>query len=362
MGDDTRAQLEATYCPPLDPALLSAILSDYDLEKADQVREARGALDQLKESAELEENAGFDASGTGGRENDARHSHRPESCPEETNTTVSRETDLTSLSADWQSLDLDGRLGEPLSGNSDIAGEVENLGEDTKIQLLEQIIGEQLSRYTVQHTLRKCEGNWHKAVDELLSQVYLHEAETSDGEGRLAVKGIDAFSEEHIRQRGRKKKGKKKATQSIDTRRASSLPTTPADSGPTAANAWQGAGRDIDFIASRTGEPSNTIATIYYQSGASRAKTIGSILKSHLSEGSAALVEDPIKAVTAYDLGQDFPSIDPHYVASLIHLTYPSTAAARELAEALTARPATEGGVQIIPNYVRPSIDEEEES
>lgn len=359
MGD-TLALLEAVYCPPLDPALLSAILSDYDLENEDQLREARGALDQLKESAELEEHAGFDASGTGGRDNEVRHgsSSRPESCPEETNTTVSRETDLTNLSAEWQSLNLNSNSAEVPSGNGDIAEELENLNEDAKIALLEQIMGQQLSRYTVQHTLRKCKGNWHKAMDELLSQVYMHEAENSDGDGKLAVKSIDAFSEENTSRRGRKGKGKKKGAKLNDSRRSSSLPTSPVESEPTVANAWQGAGRDIEFIASRTGEPSKTVATIYYNSGASRAKTIGSILKNHLSEGTIALAEDPIKAVTAHDLGQDFPSIDSQYVASLINLTYPSTAAARELAEALTTRPSIEGGIEIIPTYVRPNIEE----
>ena len=357
MGD-TLAQLEAIYCPPLDAALLSAILSDYDLESKDQLSQAREALDQLKESAELEDQAGFDASGTGGRENDVPHWSRPESCPGETNTTASRETDLTSLSASLQSLDLDSRSGEITPGNSDIADELENLDEDAKIQLLEQTMGKQISRYTVQHTLRKCNGNWHKAFDELLSQIYMHEAENSDGEGKLAVKGIDAFAEENAVRRGRKGKGKKKGTKAADSRRSSSLPTAPVDSSPTAANAWQGGGADIDFIASRTGQPSANVATIYYKSGASRSKTISSILKSHLSEGTAALSEDPEKAVAAYDLGQEFPTIDSQYMASLVSLTYPDKLVARELAQALMTRPRPEGGIQIIPAYVRPNLED----
>lgn len=357
---DTVAQLEAIYCPPLDPALLSAILSDYDLASEYQLREARGALDQLKESAELEDQAGFDASGTGGRENEVWHGSKSESCPGETNTTASQETDLTRLSAGWQFLDLDSKSGETTPGNSDIADELENLDEDTKIQRLEQIMGKQVSRYTVQHTLRKCNGNWHKAVDELLSQIYMHEAENSDGEGKLAVKGIDAFAEENTIRHGRKGKGKKKGIKSIDSRRSSSLPTTPVDSGPTAANAWQRGGRDIDFIASRTGEPSATVATIYHKSGASRSKTISSILKSHLSDGTAALAENPEKAVAAHDLGQEFPSMDLQYVASLINLTYPDKVLAHELAEALTTRPAPEGGIRIIPAYVRPNVEDED--
>lgn len=357
MGD-TFNQLEAKYCPPLDPALLSAILSDYDLESEDQVCEACQALDQLKESAEREDLAGFDSSGTGGREVDLQHSNRPQSCPDETNTTASRETDLTSLSAGWQSLDLDSKPGEVTPGNSEIADELENLDEDTKIQLLEETMGRQVSRYTVQHTLRKCNGNWHRAVDELLNQIYMHEAENSDGEGKLAVKSVDAFSEENTIRRGRKGKRKKRGIKSVDSSRSSSLHATPVEPGPMSGNAWQGGDRDIDFIASRTGELFATVKTIYYKSGASRSKTIGSILKNHLNESTVALTTDPIKAVTAHDLGREFPTIDPIYVASLINLTYPSTAAARELAEALTARPAVESAIEIIPAYIRPNLED----
>ena len=64
--DEVLSELEAEYCPPIDPALLSAIVSDHDLNDLADLQLARSTLDSLKESALLEEAAGFDASGTGG--------------------------------------------------------------------------------------------------------------------------------------------------------------------------------------------------------------------------------------------------------------------------------------------------------
>ncbi|KAM3419471.1 hypothetical protein BST61_g5397 [Cercospora zeina] len=360
---DACAQLEAAYCPPLDPALLSAILSDYDVDDESQLAEAKLALDQLKESALLEEQQGFDASGTGGVGGDILPTNRAESCPGDTNTTASRETDLTSLSAGYQSLDLgnDAADEKDLLANSDVAEELENLDEATKIQLLENIIDGRLSRYTVQYTLRKCHGRWHTALEELLSQIYLRDAEDSDSGTKLPAKGVDAFFEEDAVRRSRKGKGKahKRTLQASQERLSITRPSSSDESTANNFNAWQGSSRDIEFIASRTGRPTSVVATLYYKSGASRPKTIAAVLKTHLSEGVAALSEDPIKAATAHDLGQDYPSVAKDYIAALIDLSYPSTGAARELAEALTTKPTRQGGIEIIPAYVPPNIGTE---
>jgi hypothetical protein len=64
--DDPLAKLEAEYCPPLDSALLSAIVSDYDLTSDEGLATARATLDLLKDSALIEEAADFDPSVTGG--------------------------------------------------------------------------------------------------------------------------------------------------------------------------------------------------------------------------------------------------------------------------------------------------------
>lgn len=52
------------YCPPIDPALFTAIVSDFDLSKDDQIQLARETLDSIKASALEEESSGFDPSGS----------------------------------------------------------------------------------------------------------------------------------------------------------------------------------------------------------------------------------------------------------------------------------------------------------
>ncbi|KAI6876322.1 hypothetical protein KC334_g18157, partial [Hortaea werneckii] len=190
--DDAFAKLEADYCPPLDPALLSAIISDYDLSDANSVQNARETLDQLKESAVVEEAAGFDPSGTGAQENGKDSEQRAESCPE-TGTSQTRETDLTSVSNGMSSLDLDDMVGEE-SGSVGNPEELEQLDEDTKVKLLQDLFGDKVTNFSIRHTLRKCNGRWQASMEELLNHVYFEEAEDSDGSGKIATKGIDAFA------------------------------------------------------------------------------------------------------------------------------------------------------------------------
>lgn len=349
--DEASAQLEADYCPPLDPALLSAILSDYDLSKPESVQDARGILDQLKESALLEEVAGFDPSGTGAPGDAHDPGKRAESCPE-TSASRTGETDLTSLSNGVSSLDLDERLGHDGAeiGN---AQDLEHLDEETKIRLLQDLFGDRVSKYSIQHTLKKCNGKWQAAMEELLNHVYFDEAEHSDDSGKIASKGIDAFSEDNVRRRGRKGKGKK--SKASNERRASSLPlAAEADAPMIPSNKWQVAVDDIEFIASRTRIATATVSSVYYAKGASVSKTIGTLLKESKEESKLVVTDHTAVAASARELGHDFPSIAPDYLAALIRLTYPSSTAAHELAKALIAKPkaASNGGIQIIPQYV----------
>lgn len=339
------ATLESEYCPPLDPALLSAILSDYDLGIESNVSEARAILDSLKESADFEEQQGFDASGTGAQAQET--TKVPEVCP-----------DLTSISTALSSTDLGS---SSTDDSEDVTGttalEVESSSEEAKIQLLEQMVDKRLSRSKIEYTLRKCGGNFHRAVDELLSQVYFDEAEDSEDGSKYTTKGIDGFSEDKVFRKSRKGKGRRRGPKSLsDESRTSSLPGSPGEPAGPVSNAWTSSNQDIDFITSRTGVATATVSSIYYSTGASLPKTIGAVLKTHLAKGQAALEEEPIMAVNAHELGSEFPSIAKDYVAALISLTYPSTANAHEMAKALTAPPppSSTGGIQIIPRYGRP--------
>ncbi|TKA39828.1 hypothetical protein B0A55_13478 [Friedmanniomyces simplex] len=191
---DAFAQLEAEFCPPLDPALLSAIVSDYNLESADSLQEARNTLHLLKESAALEEAAGFDPSGTGAQDGSTASEKRAESCPE-TSGSRTGDTDITSLSNGVSSLDLDEGAAQHIPKHIGDAEDFEKLDEETKVELLQELFGDRVSTYSLQHTLKKCNGKWRAAMEELLNHMYFDEAENSDDGSKIAKKGVDAFFE-----------------------------------------------------------------------------------------------------------------------------------------------------------------------
>ncbi|KAK1057554.1 hypothetical protein LTR74_014080 [Friedmanniomyces endolithicus] len=344
---DAFAQLEAEFCPPLDPALLSAILSDYDLESADGLQEARNTLDLLKESAALEEAAGFDPSGTGAQDGAAALDKRAESCPE-TSESRTGDTDATSLSNGVSSLDLDEAVVRRIPVHSGDGEDLEKLDDETKLKLLHDLFGDRVSAYSLQHTLKRCNGRWGAAMEELLNHV--------DDGSKIAKKGIDAFFAGDAAKRGRKTKARRNRVRSLDEARATSLPVSPAASPAPHANKWRSASEDVDFIASRIRISTATVSSVYNEKGASVPRTIGALLKLSMEESKHIVTDDAGVAAHARDLGYDFPSIAPDYLAALVRLTHPSTSAAHELAEALTAKPrdANAGIIQIIPRYARP--------
>lgn len=355
------ARLEADYCPPLDPSLLSAILSDYDLENAVSLGEATQVLDELRGFAALEEQTDFDPSGTGAHHGElVGPAERAESCPE-TDATTSAETDGTSLSNGVSSLDLDESAGDDGLAAASHAEQLENLDDETKINLMQEVFGDQISRYTVVHTLKKCGGKWQAALEELLSHVYLHDAEHSDDGRKMFSKGIDGFFEDRVVKRGRKGKNRSRRSKGLDERGASSPYAPPVDVTSLPPNKWRSASEDIEFISSRTGIASATVHSLYYEQNASVPRTIGALLKVSMEESKLIVTDDATVMADAQALGRDYPNIAPDYLAALIRLTHPSTAAARELATALVTKPktSTPGGIQVIPQYAPVVLNDE---
>ena len=349
--DDTLARLEAEYCPPLDPSLLAAIVLDYDLGSDTGLTDARRTLDELKESATLEEQTGFDPSGTGAPDQDGVVGKRPESCPE-TSASLSHETDITSLSNGVTSLDLDSaNLSDgDVETNADDAENLEKLDDEVKIQLLQDLFGKQVTRYSIEHTLIKCGGRWNAAMEELLNHVYFNENE-HQADDSIKSKGIDGFSDEFILARTRKSKGRKKRAKSGTGRKTASLPESRDVSPERQVNKWKNASEDIEFISTRTGIAKTTVSSAYYEKGASVPQTIGTLLKASMEESRHVVTDDEAVSLRAREIGQDFPTIAPSYLSTIVRLTHPSATSARDLATALTAKPTpgNGGGIQIIP-------------
>ncbi|KAK4994081.1 hypothetical protein LTR66_005805 [Elasticomyces elasticus] len=351
---DIPGDLERTYCPPLDSALLYAILSDFDVHDSTALQEVRANLDALKDSALIEEQTDFDPSGSGAYTlglSAEGAAQRAESCPE-SRTSPSQDTDATSISNDLSSLDIgDGNLsGSETDRSPDHGPDLDALDDETKKLLLKDIFLS-ATDYTISYILKKCNGRWSQALEELLNHVYFEEAEQS-GDPKIFTKSIDAFSEDNTIRRGRKGKGKRRKNDAFESGpRTGSLP--PDDHGEISTiNRWQTTKKDVDFITSRTGLSVSSVSSIYHKSGASVPAAIAAILKAQLDEHENIVSTEPKIQTAAFELGQEFPTIAPSYLAALMRLTHPSTASAHELAVALTAQPTpAQGGIQIQTQY-----------
>ncbi|WPG98253.1 Hypothetical protein R9X50_00104100 [Acrodontium crateriforme] len=342
--DNPLQRLESEYCPPLDPALLSAILSDYDLRSATAIQDARATLDALKEAAILEETAGFDPSGTGG----AQDGKREESSPDTTSGSVSRETDLTSFSNGGSLLELEGYKSDE-NGVVGTAEDLERLDDETKVRLLQEVFGDRVSKYSIQHTLKKYRGKWQGTMEELLNHVYFNEGQTGDDGVKIAAKGIDGFSEDNVIRRKRKGKGKKGNLSinevHVTPSRTASLTSTP--------NRWDSSREEVDFIAARLPFTKSIVHSTYFEQSGSLRQTIRSLLKSSMEEIKVVVDDDAVIDLHIHELQREYSDEDPENIATVVRLTHPSMKDAREIATALTAKPEVDksGEVRIVPQY-----------
>jgi len=321
--------------------LLSAILSDFDLSDEASTKNARETLDILKSSAAEDDASDFDPSGTSAHfDNVSDHGgSMPGTCPSRSDGA----TDISSLSNGVRSIGLSD-TSEEYSHNE----ELEKLDEATKEALLKEMFPT-ASSYTVSHTLKKCNGHWNRAMEELLNHMFFEGEEQVDGEARIFARGVDAFSEDNAARRARKGRKTKRNILSESDLRSSSSP-------PALRSTWDTARKDIEFISTRANVASQAIQSLYHSHNASLPATILALLD--LPTPPPKLVpeltfttasEDTIRTHAAA-LTSEFPSISPHLVTSLVRLTYPSTSSAHELAAAITASPRT-SGIQLITHY-----------
>ncbi|KAK7609813.1 hypothetical protein BKA81DRAFT_337912 [Phyllosticta paracitricarpa] len=354
------ADLEREYCSTLDAALVYAIYSDYE-GQTNALDQARAQLDLLRDSAVAEQFTDFDPTGTSGQvaqdasPDNGRQSQRSTTSP------VS-ETDVTSLSHGMSSLGL----GSSSSGSSTplepsaFMDYFQGLDDAAKEAQLAETFPT-LKIETIRFILKKCKSDYEKATDELLNHVLFEELDgIGDGED-LTRKGIDAFAIDANGTRGRKKKGKKKSKfMNLDEHtRAHSEPASPVE------NRWDSVSKDVTFISSRVDLDHKAVWSLYHKNGASLRRTIDSLLQREIAKSSdpdGEAESDPLVASRAIDLVSEF-SLEPNQALALIRLTHPSSAAAHELAKALTGRASqarsspTANATPIVPQYAPLHID-----
>ena len=293
----------------------------------------------MRESAEVEEISGFDASGS--NRDDAAPQNGPESGNGDNDSGSgkslpewSSNTDDTSLSQGMSSLEyedtseagLEARRAEETA----YVGEMDSLDEEGKVSLLAGIFPS-LTRFDVSWSLRKHKWNTNSAINDLLTQSFLEQS-------GYRIHGIEAFSETNLSS-PRKGKGKKKKNRRTVESPSISRPESPS------VNKWTSTKEDVDFISSRTAMPIDQVTSLYHKNGGSVRNTVSSIVDAHLTLGLD--LNDPIIQSRAIDLGHEFPTIPTEKLEAIVTIAHPSTTCAHDLAKSLMVPPSNEPKIQI---------------
>ncbi|KAL5343779.1 hypothetical protein BJX70DRAFT_122479 [Aspergillus crustosus] len=197
-------------------------------------------------------------------------------------------------------------------------------------------------RFTIQHTLSKSHGDVDRSMDVLLNLAFFEEEPTEeDGTKVVLPKGVDGFENDAAgRKKSRRRKGKNKNGKVRDP--ASPMSPDLAPESSNAANKWDAAQKDVEFICSRISPDlkRETVTSTYHAKGASLSATIRSLANSHGPKDENAITEDPVMVSQVAELLQEFSTATPELLAGLLKITRHSISAAHELATALMTSPA----------------------
>ncbi|KAL1649465.1 hypothetical protein SLS58_001520 [Diplodia intermedia] len=356
---DNVNRLQREFCPPLDPALVISIYSDYK-GVPDCLDQARALLAHFKDAAAIEQLTDFDPSGCSTQPNE--HSSSPEQDDRASRgPKTSTETDATSLTNGVSSLALSSSgVSTPSEPGASMAW-LQNLNMTSKeAQLIETF--PTLSVTTIAFVFKKNNGEFEKCVDELLNHVLFEEIDGRDGEEKILRKGIDTFAAaDGTVPRGRKAKGKKKNRKTNFMNLDDSEPAAPSP------NKWKTMSDDVDFIATKVNVSYKAVKSSYHERGGSVAATIAALIESDIKTNKISLAEESdIIFQNVLDLSKEF-ELDLQQAHALIRLTHPSSAAAHELAKALTRSSNASsptgggGGIQLVPRYAPLNLSDPDE-
>ncbi|KAK6333320.1 hypothetical protein TWF718_011137 [Orbilia javanica] len=287
-SSDPTGQLLKEYCPPLDSAIVLAILLDYE----NNIEDARGILDTLKAETIVDEADGADLS-------DFNHNVFTD---EDTNTT------LTSVSKSEKG-----------------AGGDREVAPDDPVHPLTMMFP-LVAVFSLRHTLQKCGGDVDRAIDELLNFGFL----AGEGEG---VKGVDAFSEDSMHQNSRRK-GKKK------TNRLSSVGNIfeeldAAGGGGAAPSKWEQMEKEATFLATKLNIPPHIAKSTYHKHG-SLSGTLVALIESH-GDGDT-IPDDASHLETINSILEKHPRLLQSHVIGLVKMCRDDIPSAFKFAELLNRR------------------------
>ncbi|RSL97244.1 hypothetical protein CEP52_010991 [Fusarium oligoseptatum] len=240
----------------LDEALVVAIASDHDLKQKTQYEAAKAILDGLAQDVTAEEATGFNPSGI---------SNVVEDPNEETSTT---ETGSQQAS---RARDTDTSVSDVTSSTASTAYSIPRLtsfnddSEENKVLLLQGMFSE-LKEFDIKHSLKKANGDFQTALDDLLNIQYLK----STGQEQKGVEGFFRPEASVGKKRKNRKKGKKPSVD--DTPSSSSGTSTPGDLKEMKRQ------DEIAYLADRLDLPFGFVSSIFYNKRCASGATAVEIL------------------------------------------------------------------------------------
>lgn len=174
----------------LDEALIAAIVHDYDLSNPTEYEAASEVLDRLSRDALAQDASGFNPSGIVGLDDGVPDGSSTNSSDQD-RSDYHNETSSTGGSVSTDAGFIMPQL-TSFNGKSD---------EDKKAQL--RSIFSDLKEYDIDYALKKADGDFQTALDDLLNVQYL----ASTGQ---RAKGVDGFFKDAEPEQSPKKRKKKK--------------------------------------------------------------------------------------------------------------------------------------------------------
>ncbi|GME29261.1 Smr domain-containing protein [Neofusicoccum parvum] len=354
-----RDSRHSEFCPPLDAALVISICSDFK-GQPDAVEQARGILAVFKDAAVVEQLTDFDPSGCSTQNQNGDMADQGDQATHSQKSPT--QTDVTSLTNGVSSLALSSSGVSTPSEPSGNMTWLQNLDIPVKeAQLIETF--PTLNAATIVFVLKKNKGDYEKATDELLNHAAFQEMDDQDGEEKISWKGLDTFAVDGATPRGRKTKAKKKNKKTnyitLDEHgRSSSEPAS------LTQNKWQTISQDVEFITDKVNVSHKTVKSVYHERGGSVKATITALIELETKTNKKTLEEESdITVQNVLDLQNEFP-LDVPQAHALIRLTQPSSAAAHELAKALTrtpSGPSSPGGIELVARYAPLNLSDPDE-
>ncbi|KAJ5773211.1 hypothetical protein N7457_008107 [Penicillium paradoxum] len=363
-------ELEGTYCPPIDPALFAAIVSDFDLSIPTQVAQLRETLDVLKASAVEQENLPFDPTGTTTlRNSEASDSLVGESSNDAPQSDLSSWPSLEHLDQQNDESNAASRKAQKLKG-SKLAYTFLGMSTADKAQNLISMFPT-ITRLEAERILEDCHDNLSRAMDVLLNLAFIEETqiagetlqqtpeEVVPNNQSSVPKSIDGFqAKEDQNGSGKKSRKKNKKQQQRRTELASQA------ANKTSTNKWESGKNDIDFLSARAcALQREKIASTYHANAMSICATIRVLAQAHAPKDIHEIEDDPVLITQMGQLGNHYPGIHPTTLVGLLRIANNEMPAAGELAETLATQPALTSASNIITFVSSPvSLDDDEEN